>query len=539
LRTTEYNGFFIPKIIENVQQIFSDFSTTTATSNNSNRPEEYMEENENEIFNQFFNNNNNIDTTTPTINTNETVLTNKLADGKLHEDANSMIESADNATRQLMESKLNNTIQLIGPTENTTSQLIESESALLDVLIAQIEDTLENLNETSKSENNSNGDYSMDTDENNINFEISTSVSDILTSTPESSSYPVYSSTSASIVTEVSLKIPQTFINKSTETFETFSISPETSTITYSPETSYITFSPENSSFSPENSSFSPEASSFSPEISSFRPEVSSFSPETSSFRPEASSFSPETSSFSPEASSYRPDNLASPDLSSDNNDSLARSLWRDGQPQDNSIILTGKASSTSSTTSTATTASTSTTSSSTTTLVSPSRIQNVKNSNETQVGDGSLKIALNFTGGLTTHGEVCLNACERKGYNYFWCNKKYSTLGQWWESDFCSPSSTTTHYGQECEDECSQRGEQYFWCHRRTGGWGYCSPDIVYKQGSCGVDGLYAVLGDCRRYISCRGGRAIPFSCNDGLFYDYILKSCTFEKDVRCMEDQ
>ena len=31
----------------------------------------------------------------------------------------------------------------------------------------------------------------------------------------------------------------------------------------------------------------------------------------------------------------------------------------------------------------------------------------------------------------------------------------------------------------------CEQRGEVYFWCNRKIdGGWGYCSPDTVYKEG-------------------------------------------------------
>ena len=32
----------------------------------------------------------------------------------------------------------------------------------------------------------------------------------------------------------------------------------------------------------------------------------------------------------------------------------------------------------------------------------------------------------------------------------------------------------------------CEQRGEAYFWCNRVIdGGWGYCSPDTVYREGT------------------------------------------------------
>jgi hypothetical protein len=152
------------------------------------------------------------------------------------------------------------------------------------------------------------------------------------------------------------------------------------------------------------------------------------------------------------------------------------------------------------------------------------------------------LEKAKNFKDGLTSHGELCTDGCEKRDYPYFWCHKKSSNLGQWWDSDFCSPLSTVTHYGKECEDECEQRGEKYFWCHRKIdGGWGYCSPNTVYKEGVCTSnngygDGFYALVGDCERYISCRGGRPIIFSCEKTLYFDYILQSCTFKKDARCI---
>ena len=50
---------------------------------------------------------------------------------------------------------------------------------------------------------------------------------------------------------------------------------------------------------------------------------------------------------------------------------------------------------------------------------------------------------------GLTSHGELCTDECARRGYPYYWCHKASSNLGQWWDSDFCSPSPNMTHYGK------------------------------------------------------------------------------------------
>ena len=105
---------------------------------------------------------------------------------------------------------------------------------------------------------------------------------------------------------------------------------------------------------------------------------------------------------------------------------------------------------------------------------------------------------------GLTSHGELCTDSCEQRGYPYYWCHKSSSSLGQWWDSDFCSVQSNTTHYGKQCREECEQRGEKYFWCRRNDGGWGYCSPTTVYRKGECedqnNNNKLYAIVGDCQR---------------------------------------
>jgi len=167
------------------------------------------------------------------------------------------------------------------------------------------------------------------------------------------------------------------------------------------------------------------------------------------------------------------------------------------------------------------------TTSTTTTTTVSP----------EMNIAE-IIERSKDFKYGLTSHGELCTDECAKRGYPYYWCHKPSSSLGQWWDSDFCSPSTTSTHYGKQCEDECLQRGEKYFWCRRQEdGGWGYCSPKTVFTQDSCDTDNkqFYAIVGDCDRYIQCRGNQPIVMSC-DGLHFDYILRSCTFEKDARCI---
>merc|ERR1719180_731926 len=83
-------------------------------------------------------------------------------------------------------------------------------------------------------------------------------------------------------------------------------------------------------------------------------------------------------------------------------------------------------------------------------------------------------------------------------------------------------------HHHHYNHHRCEQRGEVYFWCNRKIdGGWGYCSPDTVYKEGKCEQgDGHYALLGDCQRYVSCRNGRPILFKCESTLYFDYILQS-------------
>jgi len=145
------------------------------------------------------------------------------------------------------------------------------------------------------------------------------------------------------------------------------------------------------------------------------------------------------------------------------------------------------------------------------------------------------------FKFGLTSHGELCTDQCSQRGYPYYWCHKQSSSLGQWWDSDFCSPVTNVTHYGKECQDDCGQRGEKYFWCSRKIdGGWGYCSPSTVYRRGDCSQDTksnkLYAIVGDCERYIQCRAGKPVLSTCNNSLYFDYILLSCTYKKDVRCI---
>ena len=48
-------------------------------------------------------------------------------------------------------------------------------------------------------------------------------------------------------------------------------------------------------------------------------------------------------------------------------------------------------------------------------------------------------------------------------------------------------------------------------------------------------VDYKFSINLLITRYIQCRGNRPVVTSC-DGLHFDYILRSCTFPKDARCI---
>ena len=50
-------------------------------------------------------------------------------------------------------------------------------------------------------------------------------------------------------------------------------------------------------------------------------------------------------------------------------------------------------------------------------------------------------------TGNLTVTSHVS-HVCD-DGDHVSRCHKPSSSLGQWWDSDFCSPSPATTHYGK------------------------------------------------------------------------------------------
>ena len=49
----------------------------------------------------------------------------------------------------------------------------------------------------------------------------------------------------------------------------------------------------------------------------------------------------------------------------------------------------------------------------------------------------------------------------------------------------------------------------------------------------------LYAIVGDCERYIQCRAGRPVLHTCSNNLYFDYILLSCTYRKDVKCIGEE
>ena len=50
----------------------------------------------------------------------------------------------------------------------------------------------------------------------------------------------------------------------------------------------------------------------------------------------------------------------------------------------------------------------------------------------------------------FTIYGEPCRDACESRGLNYTWCNKRrLSKIGTWSDSDHCSPRSNITSTGK------------------------------------------------------------------------------------------
>lgn len=65
---------------------------------------------------------------------------------------------------------------------------------------------------------------------------------------------------------------------------------------------------------------------------------------------------------------------------------------------------------------------------------------------------------------------ELCNDACETRGNDYYWCNTK-----EGW--DYCSLLENRDYKGYTCRDEhsCGKYDESYYWCKRKVGSWGYC----------------------------------------------------------------
>ena len=49
--------------------------------------------------------------------------------------------------------------------------------------------------------------------------------------------------------------------------------------------------------------------------------------------------------------------------------------------------------------------------------------------------------------------------------------------------SKFSAPRSKITSTGDNCIDACERRGQQYSWCHKETTLWGFCTPDFLIKR--------------------------------------------------------
>ena len=84
-----------------------------------------------------------------------------------------------------------------------------------------------------------------------------------------------------------------------------------------------------------------------------------------------------------------------------------------------------------------------------------------------------------------TVYGEACRDECSNHdGYEYNWCTKvEESNVGVWRDADYCSSAANRTSHGEDCVDACEQRGYQYYWCHKNTNLWGYCTPAFLLEK--------------------------------------------------------
>ncbi|XP_066525943.1 uncharacterized protein [Hoplias malabaricus] len=101
-----------------------------------------------------------------------------------------------------------------------------------------------------------------------------------------------------------------------------------------------------------------------------------------------------------------------------------------------------------------------------------------------------------------TTGGEACRDACDKHGYNYFWCR----TISSW---DYCSERENYDYNGLKCKSShpCGKYGKTYYWCKTNKGEseCGLMEPKtVLYKtkyNDLCVTDCYYAKFG---KYYWC-----------------------------------
>ncbi|XP_071359753.1 uncharacterized protein [Trachinotus anak] len=90
-------------------------------------------------------------------------------------------------------------------------------------------------------------------------------------------------------------------------------------------------------------------------------------------------------------------------------------------------------------------------------------------------------------------YGVQCTDACEQRGYDYYWCNSQKG-----W--DYCSPSNNVDYKGNPClqDHPCGKHGEDYYWCNLVKGGWDYCAP-VLPKTTTHQTRYQEDCIGDCQ----------------------------------------
>ncbi len=107
-------------------------------------------------------------------------------------------------------------------------------------------------------------------------------------------------------------------------------------------------------------------------------------------------------------------------------------------------------------------------------------------NDNGDEEPTSSPPVTLPLALAYTAFGEPCSDACSNHdGLAYTWCHKvQESNVGTWRDADYCTADPGVTSHGEMCVDECESRGYGYFWCHKDTTLWGYCTPEhLIIKK--------------------------------------------------------